>query len=100
MESFWEVVKRIMKGLGDKDVTGLAEFQFDTENIKEAVVTFHTNDDGNMVMSVFDQDQWSLIEDMARFVHKPVEDIVKDLDPSGPNIFIVDPDDLDNIDNV
>ena len=45
MESFWEVVKRIMKGLGDRDVTGLTEFQFDTENVKEAVVTFHTNDD-------------------------------------------------------
>lgn len=95
MESFWDIVKRIVKGLGDRDVSGLTEFQFDTDNVQEAVVTFHTNDDGMIVLSVFDQNQWSLIEDMARFVNKPVEQFVKELDPSGPNIYVVNPEDLE-----
>ncbi len=83
-----------MKGLGDQDVSGLTEFQFETDDPQEAIITFHTNDEGKMVLSVFSQEQWSLIEDMAKFVGKPVEDLVKDLDPSGPNIYVVDPEDL------
>jgi hypothetical protein len=95
MDSFWDMVKRIMRGLGDRDVSGLTEFSFDTDNPEETILTFHTNDNGKMVLSVFSKEQWSLIEDMSKFVGKPTEDIVKELDPSGPNIYVLDPEDLD-----
>jgi hypothetical protein len=71
------------------------EFDFETKDEQQVVITFHTNDDKNIVLSVFDEEQWSLIEDMATFISKPVEDIIRDLDPSGPSVHIIDPDELE-----
>jgi len=92
MSSFWNIIRKIMNGLESRDVPGILEFNLNASDTEEAIVTFHTNDDGRVVMSVFDSDQWSLIEDMSVFAEKPVEDIVKELDPSGPNIWVIDPD--------
>jgi len=94
MESFWDMVRKILGGLGNKDVSGLAEFEFETDDPDEAIITFHTSDEGKIVLSIFDDEQWSLIEDMAKFLDKPVEEVVKELDPSGPNIYVLDPEDL------
>lgn len=99
MGSFWDIIRKIMNGLGNKDVSGLLEYSLDGSETDEAIVTFHTNDDGFVVMSVFDSDQWSLIEDMSEFAEKPVEDIVKELDPSGPNVWVIDPDVIKGFDD-
>ena len=72
----------------------MLEFDFETQDQQEVVITFHTNDDEKIVLSLFDQEQWSLIEDMSLFLDKPVEDIVRDLDPSGPSVHVIDPDEL------
>jgi hypothetical protein len=73
----------------------MMEFDFETKDEQQVVITFHTNDDENIVLSVFDEEQWSLIEDMAAFIEKPIEDIVRDLDPSGPSVHVIDPDELE-----
>jgi len=96
--SFWDIVKKIMKALGDREVSSMMEFNYESDDpdAEDSVITFHTDEDGNLVMSVFDLDQWSLIEDMSDFADKDVEDIVRELDSSGPNICVISPEEIDN----
>lgn len=91
IERFWEIIKNIIDGLGDKDVSGAMEFDFDSADTKEAVMCFHTDEDGMIVISLFDLDQWSLVKDMADFTEQDVEEIVRGLDPTGPNVYRIDP---------
>lgn len=93
MESFWEIINKILKGIQGRDVSNMMEFEFDMEE-EEVTICFHTVDNGNIVISIFDPEQWSLIEDMSKFLGKEPQDIIKDLDPSGNNIFVVDPKEL------
>lgn len=95
MESFWSIIQSIVNGLGNKDISGMMEFELESEDLQQSYITFHTNKDDMLVISVFDPEQWSLICDMSKFMDKPVEEIVKGLDPSGPNIRVVNPDELD-----
>jgi hypothetical protein len=95
MNPYWTIIKKIIEGLNRKDVSNMMEFEYEDEDEKQSIITFHTDEEGNLVLSVFDTDQWSLIEDMSEFAEKPVEDIIRELDPSGPNIHIVNPDDIE-----
>lgn len=47
----------------------------------EKMITGHWTDDGYIVFSVFDTDEWKMITEMSKIIKKPVEDIVKDLGP-------------------
>lgn len=76
------------------------EYEYESTNHQELVATFHTRDDGMIVVSMFDVDQWSLIDDMSAFLGKPTEEIIKELDPSSPNILVVRPEDLPNIGDI
>jgi hypothetical protein len=95
MDPFWETVQKILKGLASKEAEGMMELEWESDksqpDSRDYTMTFHTNEDKMMVVSVFDPDQWSLLKDMSSFLNKPVEDIVRELDPSGPNIYVVDP---------
>jgi hypothetical protein len=97
MDPFWETVQKILKGLVSKDDKGMMELEWESnegDESRDYTMTFHTNKDEMMVVSVFDKDQWSLLTDMSTFLNKPVEDIVRELDPSGPNIYVVNPEEI------
>lgn len=91
MDRFWNLIQKIFESL-KQNGSEMMEFEFESENDSESFITFHTDDKGNLIMSVFDADQWSLIQDMSAFADKGVEEIVRELDPSGPNIHVIDPD--------
>lgn len=85
------MVNTILQGLSSSQDSSMVEFEFDTKDAQESVMAFHTNEEGMIIVSIFDMDQWSLIQDMARFMNKDAEEIVRGLDPTGPNIYTVDP---------
>lgn len=95
MDRFWNLIYKIFEDLKNGGPQ-MMEFEFESDDSSESFITFHTDSDGNLVMSVFDSDQWSLIQDMGEFANKDVEQIVRELDPSGPNIHVIDPDGFSN----
>ena len=98
MDSFREILNEILQNIqANRD-----NFTFEYESTSHAdlVATFHTRDDGMIIVSMFDVDQWSLISDMAAFMGKTPEDIIKELDPSSPNIMVLKPEDLPNLGDI
>lgn len=74
----------------------MLEVDFDSqESDSHCYATFHTNEKDELVLTMFDPEQWSLVQDMAKFLHKPVEDIVRELDPDSPNVYIVSSDEIE-----
>jgi hypothetical protein len=98
MDSFREILNEILKNI--QDSKGGALFEYESTSHHDLVATFHTRDDGMVVVSMFDVDQWSLISDMSAFLGKPTEEIVKELDPSSPNIMVLKPEDLPNLGDI
>lgn len=97
MDSFWKILKQLIQSVNAADAEEeMLELDFESESSQSHFyATFHTNGDGNLVMSVFDREQWSLVEDMSIFLDKSIEDIVRELDPDSPNIFVVDDDEIE-----
>lgn len=111
MDSFWKILRKLMNSANElaNNTEEMIELDFDSESSgSHFYATFHTNPDGNLVLTVFDAEQWSLVEDMSLFLDKSVEDIVRELDPNSPNVYIVSddeielgpPDDLDDNDDI
>jgi len=95
MGPYWKIIRKILRGLEEKDTANMMEFEYEDEDEKPSIITFHTDKDGNLILSVFDEDQWSLIEDMSEFSERSMEDIIRDLDHSGPNIHVINPDEIE-----
>ena len=68
----------------------MLEVDFSSESSEQNFfATFHTDKENNLVLTMFDPQQWSLVEDMAKFMNKSTEDIVRGLDPTSPNVYVV-----------
>ena len=68
----------------------MLEVDFSSESSEQnCFATFHTDKENNLVLTMFDPEQWSLVEDMAKFMNKSTEDIVRELDPTSPNVYVV-----------
>ena len=100
MDSFREILNEILQNIQDNKNGPMFEYGYESTSHHDLVATFHKRDDGMIVVSMFDVDQWSLISDMAAFMGKTPEDIIKELDPSSPNIKVLRPEDLPNLGDV
>jgi hypothetical protein len=96
MDSFRELLNEILQNIQANKGEEMLGDSYESTADNELVATFHTRDDGMVVVSMFDIDQWSLISDMAAFMGKSTEDIIEELDPSSPNIMVMKPEDLPN----
>lgn len=73
-------------------------FEFDetdpmsSENI---IICLHTEDDYNYTMSVFNTEQWSMIQDISELTSQDIEEVVRSLDTNSPNIFTFTKDDFE-----
>lgn len=96
MESFWDILKRLMESVRSVEADEMLEVDFSSESShQDYYATFHTDKDNNIVLTMFDPEQWSLVQDMSKFLSKPVEDIVRELDPTSPNIYVVSSDEIE-----
>ena len=90
MESFWDILKRLMESVKSVESDEMLEVDFSSESSEQNYfATFHTDKENNLVLTMFDPEQWSLVEDMAKFMDKSTEDIVRELDPTSPNVYVV-----------
>jgi hypothetical protein len=90
MESFWDILKRLMESVKSVESDEMLEVDFSSESSEQNFfATFHTDKENNLVLTMFDPQQWSLVEDMAKFMNKSTEDIVRGLDPTSPNVYVV-----------
>jgi hypothetical protein len=90
MESFWDILKRLMESVKSVESDEMLEVDFSSESSEQNYfATFHTDKENNLVLTMFDPEQWSLVEDMAKFMNKSTEDIVRELDPTSPNVYVV-----------
>lgn len=98
MNSFWKILKQLIESVNAVETADeMLELDFESDSSQSHLyATFHTNADGNLVMSVFDNDQWSLVQDMSSFLDKSIENIVRELDPTSPNIFVLDSDEIES----
>lgn len=96
MESFWDILKRLMESVKSVEAEEMIEVDFDSSvETSHHYATFHTNEQGKLVLTMFDADQWSLVEDMATFMNKTTENIVRELDPNSPNVYIISDDEIE-----
>jgi hypothetical protein len=96
MESFWDILKRLMESVKSVESDEMLEVDFTSGSLeRDYYATFHTDKDDNLVLTMFDPEQWSLVEDMAKFMNKSTEDIVRELDPTSPNVYIVSDDEIE-----
>jgi hypothetical protein len=90
MESFWDILKRLMESVKSVESDEMLEVDFSSgSSEQDYFATFHTDKENNLVLKMFDPEQWSLVEDMAKFMNKSTEDIVRELDPTSPNVYVV-----------
>ena len=90
MESFWDILKRLMESVKSVESDEMLEVDFSSESSEQNYfATFHTDKENSLVLTMFDPEQWSLVEDMAKFMNKSTEDIVRELDPTSPNVYVV-----------
>ena len=97
MDSFRELLNEILQNIQTNKGESMVEYSYESSSHTDLIATFHTRDDGMVVVSMFDVDQWSLLSDMAAFMGKTTEDIIEELDPSSPNIMVMKPEDLPNL---
>jgi len=96
MESFWDILKRLMESVKSVESDEMLEVDFSSESSQQDYyATFHTDKENNVILTMFDPQQWSLVEDMAKFLNKSTEDIVRELDPTSPNVYIIGSDEIE-----
>lgn len=72
---------------------GLIKFVYQMEeDFSERIITVHFDEDGMIIFSIFDTDQWSMISDICELSGANVQDVVRDISEDN-NIatIIVDP---------
>ena len=90
MDNFFEQIQSMF---GDQElVQGLLEFIAPHEGKDDKVITAYSEDDGEIVFSIFSKEQYEMIYEMAKILKKPVEDIVRELGPDEVEQFYYDPD--------
>lgn len=95
MDIFFRLINKFLESRKNASEPQL-DFEFeDTEGLDNLVVTIHTEDDYNFTMSIFDKNQWGMVTDISEITNQSVEDVVRSLDASAPNILNFTRDDLD-----
>lgn len=96
MDIFFRLINQFLEARKNASEPQL-DFEFEEmEGIENLVVTIHTDDDYNFTMSVFDQEQWSMVADICELSDQSAEEVVRSLDASVPNILKFTRDDLDS----
>jgi hypothetical protein len=89
MDNFFEQIQSMF---GDEElVQGLLEFITPHEGQEDKIITAYSEDDGEIVFSIFSKEQYEMIYEMAKILKKPVEDIVRELGPDEVEQFYYDP---------
>jgi hypothetical protein len=87
MDIFFKLITKFLEARKNASEPQL-DFEFEElDGLENLVVTVHTDDDYNYTMSLFDRAQWSMITDISELSEQSVEEIVRSLDASAPNVF-------------
>lgn len=94
MDRFFKLIEQFLESRKNASEPQL-DFKFeDLDDLGNFTVTIHTEDDYSFTMSVFDQDQWLMVTDISELSEQSVEDVVRSLDASSPNVIQFTRDDL------
>ena len=94
MDRFFKLIQDFLESRKNASEPQL-DFEFeDVDNLGNMMVTIHTEDDYSFTMSVFDEDQWMMVTDISKLSEQSVEDVVRSLDASSPNVIQFTRDDL------
>jgi hypothetical protein len=89
MDKFFEQIQSMF---GDKElVQSLIDFIAPHEDQDGKIITAYSEDDGEIVFSIFTKEQYEMVLEMSKILKKDVEDIVKDLGPDEVDQLYYDP---------
>jgi hypothetical protein len=89
MDNFFEQIQSMF---GDQElVQNLIEFIAPHEGDEGKIITAYSEDDGEIVFSIFSKEEYQMVHEMAKILKKPVEDIIRDLSPDEVEQFYYDP---------
>lgn len=92
MDMFFRLINRFLES---RKNASEPQLDFEMEPLEGMVVTVHTDDDYHFTMSVFDEQQWSMVVDICELTSQSPEEVVRSLDANAPNILQFTRDDLD-----
>lgn len=96
MDFFFRLINKFIDKLNKTGKSDLFEFDetnpLSTDNV---IVCIHTEDDEVYTMSVFNIEQWSMVQDISELTSQDIEEVVRSLDPNSPNIITFTKDDFD-----
>jgi len=94
MDRFFKLIQDFLESRKNASEPQL-DFEFEeVDNLGNMMVTIHTEDDYSFTMSIFDEDQWMMVTDISKLSEQSVEDVVRSLDASSPNVIQFTRDDL------
>jgi hypothetical protein len=94
MDNFFEQIQSMFED--QKLVQDLIDFIAPHEGQEGKIITAYSEQDGEVVFSVFSKEQYEMVKEMATILKKPVEDIIKELGPEEVDQFYYDPDQAPN----
>lgn len=95
MDIFFRLIHQFLEARKNASEPQL-DFEFEElDGVENLIITVHTDDDYNYTMSLFDHAQWSMITDICELSEQSIEDVVRSLDASAPNILKFNRDSLE-----
>lgn len=78
-----DFIKKILSMISDsscQDKDGMINFVYQMEeDFSERIITVHFDEDGMIIFSIFDTDQWSMILDICELSGSDIQDVVRDI---------------------
>ncbi len=95
MDFFFRLINKFIDKVNRSGMSNLFEFdETDPLSSENIIICIHTEDDENYTMAVFNTDQWAMVQDISELTSQDVEEVVRSLDPSSPNILTFTKDDF------
>jgi hypothetical protein len=90
----YDFVKRILnlveQNLSQVDPNDILRFthEFSVDNT-ERVITVHPTEDGFIVFSVFNNDEWTMVNNICEISEKPIDEVIYELAKEGDSSTVV-----------
>jgi len=95
VDFFYNLINKFIDKVNKSGMSNLFEFDetnpMGTDNV---IICIHTEDDYHYTMSVFNTEQWSMIQDICELTSQNPEEVVRSLDSNSPNIMTFTKDDF------
>jgi len=96
-----ELFRKLMEVFGhliDEEDSEIVDFAEIDDPDLEHIITVHSDDDGQLVFSLFEPEEWEMIEGIAEVAGKEVEVIIKELEQENlVKKLVVNPKDYPNL---